>query len=681
MADQTSIQLQKRPEGVSCNACRRVKMKCVSSNSASPTCDRCERSGKQCMYETHRRGMWRRNHAGKREDPQTSTNNNPAEPLTRGHDGLLRSSGGLDIKSLSSGSYSAPSGSDQSSFPPGTLATALHDETTFGTESSSRFDLSMQNFDIATDPIKIHDPIEMGLISRPSAQILFEGFFEHFNSLVELLDPKLYSFTYTRSRSSLLFTMLLSIASSIFQPQSNKAIKAHSEALLGRALLTCHSTIENVWAIICMYYWKDANDKRGETLIGFASRMASYAEWNTTHRDTAGGGQPLDLGEIKLRQERDRQRVLAILHYNEMRLTYLTKHTPLTSLIVPKTVSRTWIYQTESSYRLGDCTSVSNLEMTNIAHDVYESITKSGEHLGSHQNVIADLEHSHNAMASFNIKIDKWRDEWCTIYSNFPSLQPLQQPITLLQRDYTCLYFNTLYLHMLLGSENRSFHGDQITHTTCICFSSAFSILQRAVHFGEINVIYYLWDNAHRMIAYAAMLVPKLLALGINEPTMLKHETTLILDQATTAYLIASRSMGIRESDIPAHKTGDKNRVSTQARLFSAILTIINDTTSYVEESSEDRGLPDIHFNPDLPWLEEDQVPFNFFAEDRMNHLQFQNIGFDDHEIDQPDYLSSCASQRYERLDLLEDKEFLDSMYVDAGLLPLHESGILFRCS
>jgi hypothetical protein len=149
------------------------------------------------MYETHRRGMWRRNHAGKRyaerqekkgitkllttihsgrEDPQTSTNNNPAEPLTRGHDGLLRSSGGLDIKSLSSGSYSAPSGSDQSSFPPGTLATALHDETTFGTESSSRFDLSMQNFDIATDPIKIHDPIEMGLISRPSAQILFEGY-------------------------------------------------------------------------------------------------------------------------------------------------------------------------------------------------------------------------------------------------------------------------------------------------------------------------------------------------------------------------------------------------------------------------------------------------------------------------------------------------------------------------
>ncbi|KAG8352711.1 hypothetical protein FVEN_g9407 [Fusarium venenatum] len=230
---------------------------------------------------------------------------------------------------------------------------------------------------------------------------------------------------------------------------------------------------------------------------------------------------------------------------------------------------------------------------------------------------------------------------------------------------------------MLLESDDRSFLGDQIAHTTCICFSSAFGILQRAVHFGEMDVIYYLWDNAHKMIAYAAMLVPKFLAQGINEPTTLKQEATLILDQATTAYLIASRSMRIRESDTPAYKTGDDNRVYTQARLLSIILAILNDATSYTEESSESRGAPDIPFNPDLPWLEEDETPFNFFTEDRTNHLESQNIGFDDHTFTQPDYLSSYVSQEYEKLDLVEDRDFLNSMYLNAGLLPLQESGIL----
>ncbi|KAL6917174.1 hypothetical protein FSST1_008669 [Fusarium sambucinum] len=652
-------------------------MKCVSSKSASPTCDRCERSGKQCIYETHRRGMWRRNHVGKREDPQNSTNNNPAEPLAGGHDALLLNNEVPGFNNRTSGSYSAHSGSDLSLFTPGTLGTTLDTETTLGTKSYNRLDLLMQRPDSTTNPTKNNDPIDMGLISRPSAQILFEGFFQHFNSLVGLLDPQLYSFIYTRSRSSLLFTMVLAIAARIFHPESYKTIKDHSEALLGRALLECDSVIENIWAIICMYHWKDTNDKRGEVLIGFASRMAAYAEWNIPDRDTSVGRQALDSAELELRQERDRQRALAIFHCSERTLTYLNKHPPHTSLIIPKTISRTWIDSTEFSYRLGDCTSVSNLETTNIANEVYQSIAKFGDRHDSHPKLVADFDNFHNAMGLFNKKIDEWGDEWCTIYSNFPNLQPLQQSVTLLQRDYTCLYFNTIHLHVLLESDNRSSLGDQIAHTTCICFSSAFGILQRAVRFGDMNVIYYLWDNAHKMIAYAAMLVPKLLAQGIDEPPMLKQEATLILNQATTAYLIASRSMGIRESFTTAYKTRDDDRVSTQARFLSVILAILNGATPYTEESSGGRGAPDIPFNPDLPWLEEDQTPFHFFAEGRTDHVGSQSMDFDDHTFAQPEYLSSCVSQEYEKLDLLKEKDFVESMYLEAGLLPLNELGIL----
>ncbi|KPA37370.1 hypothetical protein FLAG1_09813 [Fusarium langsethiae] len=612
---------------------------------------------------------------------QHSANDNLPQSLTGGHNALLAVTEKRGSQNRVSGSYSAPEGYDQSPFTPGTLRAALDAGATFGMEPTSQFDLSMQTFHSTRNSTKSHDPIEIGLISRPCAQILFEGFFEHFNTLVGLLDPQLYSFTYTRSRSSLLFTVVLAVASRAFQPQSHKIIRDHSEALLGKALLGCNSTIEIIWAIICIYHWKDANDKRGEILIGFASQMAAYAEWNKTYRDTSGGGQILGSAELQLRQERDRERVLAILYNIERRLTYINKRLSLTSLAVQNTVSHSWIYSTEFSYCVGDLISVSSYEMTNIVHDVYESMTKFEEHHDSSPKLVADFESLQNAMNSFNNQIDQWGDQWYTIYSNHPNLETLQRPIALLQRDYTCLYFNIIHLDLLLESDDRSFLGDQIAHTTCICFSSAFGMLQRAAHFGEMNVIYYLWDDAHKMIAYAAMLIPRLLAQGINEPTMLKQEAALLLDQVTTAYLIASKSMGSQECHTRAPKTGKGNKLSTQARLLSALLEILNGATPNVEDSSDVRGVSDIPFIPDLPWLEEDQTSSNFFSEDRTDRLESQHIDFDYFTFSQPEYLSSSISQGYEESGLLEDVEFLESMYLDAGLLPSQKLGILVRDS
>ncbi|CAG1977784.1 unnamed protein product [Fusarium graminearum] len=604
MEDQTNSQLQRRPEGVACTPCRRAKMRCVVSNPVSAACDRCDRLGKQCVYETHRRGQWRRDITGKREDLQNATDVNVPEP------DLLSNTQRLGFENQGSGSNSAPSGSDQSPFTPGTLRAALDAETTFGTESSSQFDLFMRTFDQKTNLTKNHDPIEMGLISRPSAQILFEG---------------------------------------IFQPQSHRTIRDHSEALLGRALLQCDSAIENIWAIICMYHWKDKNDKRGAILIGFASQMAAYAEWNVMHHDTPGGGQTLDSSELQSRQERDRKRVLVILQ------------------------------NTERIYRLGDCTSIKSHEMTHIARDVYESMKKFGEHHNSYPTTVADFERFQNVMTSFHSQINEWRDQWCTVYSNFPYLEPLQRPITLLHRDYMCLYFNTIHLHMLLESDDRPLLGDQIAQAACICFSSAFGILQHAVHFGEMNVIYYLWDNAHNMVAYAAMLIPKLLEQGIDEPTMLKQQAVSVLDQANTTYLIASRSMVSQESHTPDYQSENECHLSTQARLLSTILGIINSSTPFVDESPEARGLSNISFNPDLPWLEEDQTSFNFFSEDRTNHLESPNINIGSNTFAPSDYFNSRVPQEYEELSLLEDKGFLESMYLNAGLLPLQKSGILSR--
>lgn len=108
--------------------------------------------------------------------------------------------------------------------------------------------------------------------------------------------------------------MILSISSRVFQPESHRRLREHAELLLGRVLLKCDSAVENIWAIICMYHWKDVNDTRGYTLIGFALRMAASAEWNMTRRSISLAmkdrpqSQSSEL-ELESRQGRDKERV------------------------------------------------------------------------------------------------------------------------------------------------------------------------------------------------------------------------------------------------------------------------------------------------------------------------------------------------------------------------------------
>lgn len=139
------------------------------------------------------------------------------------------------------------------------------------------------------------------------------SFHQHFNPLVGALDPDLYTFPYTRQRSSLLFTVVLWISSRVFRPELRVALKEHLEDLLGKALLACDSSIETIWALICVYYWKDIRDKRGYNLVGFALSLASSAEWNTTRiNSTRIWSEPTE-SEIQVRQRRDKQRAWLVL--------------------------------------------------------------------------------------------------------------------------------------------------------------------------------------------------------------------------------------------------------------------------------------------------------------------------------------------------------------------------------
>ncbi|KAJ9414106.1 hypothetical protein FOXG_20646 [Fusarium oxysporum f. sp. lycopersici 4287] len=696
MADHGALQTQRRPHGVACTSCRRSKMKCVTSDPAAVVCDRCQRLRRQCVFESHRRGLWRRDVSGRREDRARPIEEPMEDGLASGSSGSQRFSDtqvfqALDLPNRRNSyqnrapeSVSASSRSDQSPFTPASfvanyqdtrglsLGAALNSDRSVEGEAGGSMDMLLQhNLPEAVNPPRKHDPVDMGLISRPSAQNLYEGFFKHFNCLVGLLDPILYTFSYTRNKSSLLLTMILTISSRIFQPESHKPIRDHAEVLLGQALLACDSAIENIWAIICMYHWKDANDTRGYTLIGFALRMAASAEWNMTRRSISYDIQGLqDLGQLQVRQRRDKDRVWLALGNIDRTSSYFTDRPLSTTVVLEHVASRQWMTMTEWTYPLGDGKAVGGHELTGIASKVYESMMRTRVDSRVSPSSL-DFETFQIDMDDFNNRIAAWGDYWQATFATFPNPEPFQTPLIYLFRDYMRLYFNSVFLHRMLVSENRSTPHDLITHTARICYCSALSVLRQAIEMGELDIIYYLWDTAHLMIAYSAMMIPKLLRQDIDESSISKNEAINTITQVTSAYVIAAKSMG--------HSDPQNNGVLAQSRLLSAILARLKAELTQTNPDMISSAMPDNISISGLSWIEDQLNRSTLFSDGRMEPSLSEYVDMDTQTVGQPEDMSSFIPQMDEELDHMLDDDFMSSRYFEVGLLSWSEPGIFIQ--
>ncbi|KAF4451288.1 Protein priB [Fusarium austroafricanum] len=467
--------------------------------------------------------------------------------------------------------------------------------------------------------------------------------------------------------------MILTISSRVFQPEAHRSIQEHAEFLLGRALLGCDSAIENIWAIICMYHWKDANDTRGYTLIGFALRMAASAEWNMTRRSISYDLEELrDANELQVRQRRDKDRVWLALGNIDRTSSYFTDRPLSTTIVLENVASRQWLSLTEWTYPLGDGKAIGGHELTGIARSVYDSMMKTRVDSVPSQPWL-DFNTFQNDMSNFNTKITAWGDYWRSTFATFPNHEPFQTQLIYLFRDYMRLYFNSVFLHRMIVSENRPSLREHITHTTGICYSSALSVLRQAIEMGELDIIYYLWDTAHLMIAYSSMMIPKLLRQDIDQSIISKNEAVDALTKVTTTYVAAARSMGNAESHVCGSQT---NAVSVQAHLLSAILARLKTDISQTEQSQANHHTP---FSLRVSWIEDQLNRSTLFSDGRMEQRQADFIDMDSQTVGQPEEISSLMPQMYEGLGLMLDDEFMNSRYLDVGLLSWDEPGIFVQ--
>ncbi|BGP57447.1 hypothetical protein JCM8202v2_005091 [Rhodotorula sphaerocarpa] len=146
------------------------------------------------------------------------------------------------------------------------------------------------------------DPIDLGILTEPEAEQLFEHFHREMNPFIILFDKHLHTVEFTRTTSTVLFTTLLAVSAKFARPNLYQILRSHAMQLIGRGIVDGRATLGLIQSILCQIYWKEAADSFAWLRIGIAIRMA-YQMYLHGQRKT-----PLPPNEREARMILDRER-------------------------------------------------------------------------------------------------------------------------------------------------------------------------------------------------------------------------------------------------------------------------------------------------------------------------------------------------------------------------------------
>lgn len=255
-----------------------------------------------------------------------------------------------------------------------------------------------------------------------------------------------------------------------------------------------------------------------------------------------------------------------------------------------------------------------------------------------------------------------------------PNPEPFQLPLLYFFRDYTRLYFNSVLLHRLLVAHhsNNISRDRDVANTIQLCFSCALSVLQQVAEMGKLDILYFLWDTAHLMTAYSAMMVLKLLSQPGHVPPVLVREAFEVLAEVSHLYSTAASSLRTADSDsLPSMggKVSPSSPAGVQARLLGAILARLksefqiaeNETSGELSRDTLDLGM--------LPTQSEEQPIIS------STSAQGEGLAYN------PLAISTAEPSRTPALGVnsMMDGDFMDSWFTLAGLMSWDEPGIFIE--
>ncbi|KAJ7172753.1 fungal-specific transcription factor domain-containing protein [Mycena filopes] len=560
-----------------CTVCRAAKMKCVGADDGQKQCQRCKRANVECIFEKHRRGrkpgsklseaskMLRRLEKGlntaklKSQVADQPYPSDPRDPYLHRDPYSATASHfpsnelpPLNIPPYQNGDYPAsshgsrsidmddadddPDPEDRALFPAKLIRKENQRNSFFRTilnppegNAISRPSFSPPHQNRASPPHT--DPISAGIIDEDQAKVLFDLIFLRLNPFINLFDPALHSVHYVRTKCPFLFTTLIMAGCKFFKPEMFKPCQKLAHELAVRAFAEAWKRVEVVQAFACLTYWKDPDDQRTWTYIGYACRMAVELGLNRYHASP-----PPNESEFQMLERRNRERTYLVLFTHDRSLSTQTGR----NWMLPEDEfvrhSVTWHEEAGSPPRPEDVIVAAFVQLRRISSETTDMFySKGGNANGNHNDVNYEV-----VLRNCNGKLTQWMDNWQAEMQRAGG-ESFHFSFLSFFRLHVRLFLNSFGIQASLAPSSRASPSLQALSACCTSALDNLRIVSK--DFPSMSMLRYGQDSITVMCAYSAVFLLKLLRSSntlaqLHEGTA--HEIHTLISKTADAYYDAS---------------------------------------------------------------------------------------------------------------------------------------------
>ncbi|KAJ1309932.1 hypothetical protein OPQ81_006691 [Rhizoctonia solani] len=418
------------------------------------------------------------------------------------------------------------------------------------------------------------DPIAAGLMDEAQAKVLFDLVFLRLNPFINLFDPVLHTVPYVRSRCPFLFTCLIMAGCKFWKPELFKQTQRIANEFVVKAFADQWKRVEVVQAFACMTYWKEPEDTRTYTYIGYASRMAVELGLNRYLAKPPEGET-----ELQKRERRNRERTYLVLFVHDRSLAMQTGR----QWMLPECdlVRHSLSWHEDNFIRPEDVIICAFVQLRRIAAETTDVFYL---HKGAPGLLHADINYE-ILLRGCNSKLTQWMDLWHGEMKKAGG-QMFHFSMLTFFRLHVRLFLNSFGLQSSMASSTRA---SASLHALSACYTSAVQSLQIVTNdFAPVGMLRYGQDSITVMTAYSAVFLLKLLRRPQNVTDLHLTPTLSDLDEGASTQkiydLISSTADAYQEAAIHASSSGS---AAYHARFLRSL--VAKDMATKARQSARER--------------------------------------------------------------------------------------------
>ncbi|RSH92010.1 hypothetical protein EHS25_009381 [Saitozyma podzolica] len=359
------------------------------------------------------------------------------------------------------------------------------------------------------------DIVSRQLVSLEMALKLFTFFMHSLNPIIMLFDPHLHTFDYIRSKSSFLFTTMLSASAKFIAPSIMSILSSAVAEYSVQAIFGSKKTVETVQSWMVMYFWKPPRDKRAWTYVGLISRAAIEIGLDRTPTDDKMGA-----SELQQRERRNQIRtwMLSFMMDRAMANWSIRGRDPI--------VRDPRIFSNHVFRQHGDAVLAGFTELRAIASEAMDELSFGQEHAAS-----GDVS---RRLLTINYDLDEWRQFWQAETQRYDS-PPIYMAYLTLFDLHIRLTLNSFAINLQsTAARPGSTPADvKVAQAERYCYDLASDSLSqvKVLHDIDRNVLHRSQDSVSIMVAYAACFLRALI-----------HSASFTHEQRTGAIMLIAQT-------------------------------------------------------------------------------------------------------------------------------------------